>query len=49
MGVAFVEVEGRVELVLARQQFLQPRLVVEEPLGLPDGGEAQGELTYSFR
>ena len=29
-----MEVEGRVELGLARQQFLQPRLVLEGPLGL---------------
>jgi hypothetical protein len=34
MGVAFVEVEGRVELVLACQQFLPPRLVLEGPLAL---------------
>jgi hypothetical protein len=34
LGVAFVEVEGRVELGLARKQFLQPRLVLEGPPGL---------------
>jgi hypothetical protein len=33
-GRRFVQVEGRVELGLARQQFLQPRLVLEGPLGL---------------
>ena len=34
LGVAFVEVEGRVELGLARQQFLEPGLVLEGPVGL---------------
>jgi hypothetical protein len=34
LSVAFVEVEGCVELGLARQQILQARLVLEGPVGL---------------
>ncbi len=32
--IAFVEIERRVELGLAREQFLEARLVLEGPVGL---------------